>query len=59
MEIGDEWQLGKTFLNMREETTDRPCVERERSIYRENVAEPLRLHTNTSGAKYNLRTIKR
>ena len=24
MEISDEWQLGKTYLNLREETTDRP-----------------------------------
>jgi transposase-like protein len=24
MEISDEWQLGKTYLNLREESTDRP-----------------------------------
>jgi transposase-like protein len=24
MEISDEWHFGKTYLNLREETTDRP-----------------------------------
>ena len=35
MKISDEWQLGKTYLNLREETTERSCVERERANYRQ------------------------
>ena len=32
MEISDEWQLGKTTLNLRDETTNGPCDDRETTI---------------------------
>lgn len=38
METSDKWKLGNTTLNLREETKDGLCVEREMTSYRQNVA---------------------
>ena len=37
MEIRDAWQHGKTTLSLRVEAADRPCVECEATLYRQNV----------------------